>query len=50
VVTDARGRYLRLCPDILTTDDELERAAAILGEIVGKGNAHGDRPRPAAAH
>jgi kynureninase len=33
VVTDARGPYLRLCPDILTTDDELVRAAAMLGEI-----------------
>jgi len=27
VVTDARGRYLRLCPDILTTDEELVTAA-----------------------
>ncbi len=27
VVTDARGRYLRLCPDILTTDAELVAAA-----------------------
>jgi kynureninase len=27
VVTDARGRYLRLCPDILTTVADLERAA-----------------------
>ncbi len=27
VVTDARGRYLRLCPDVLTTDAELVRAA-----------------------
>jgi hypothetical protein len=27
VVTDARGRYLRLCPDVLTTDDELVAAA-----------------------
>jgi kynureninase len=33
IVTDARGRYLRLCPDILTTDDELLRAAEALGEI-----------------
>ncbi len=30
IVTDARGRYLRLCPDILTTDDELARAANVL--------------------
>jgi kynureninase len=27
VVTDARGSYLRLCPDILTTDEELVTAA-----------------------
>ena len=27
VITDARGRYLRLCPDILTTDAELVAAA-----------------------
>ena len=30
VDVDARGRYLRLCPDILTTDDELVRAADAL--------------------
>ncbi len=30
VVTDARGRYLRLCPDVLTTDAErVARDAAI---------------------
>jgi kynureninase len=33
IVTDARGRYLRLCPDILTTDEDLVRAAAALGGI-----------------
>jgi kynureninase len=27
IVVDARGRYLRFCPDCLTTDDELVRAA-----------------------
>jgi kynureninase len=27
IVTDARGRYLRFCPDVLTTDDELVQAA-----------------------
>jgi len=26
VITDARGRYLRFCPDLLTTDDEMVRA------------------------
>lgn len=30
VVTDARGPWLRLCPDVLTTDDELARAADAL--------------------
>ena len=27
VVTDARGRFLRLCPDLLTTEAEIARAA-----------------------
>ena len=27
IVVDARGRYLRFCPDCLTTDEELVRAA-----------------------
>ena len=30
VVTDARGTYLRLCPDLLTTDAEMTAAAAAL--------------------
>ncbi len=33
VITDARGRYLRFCPDILTTDDELVAAADALAAI-----------------
>jgi kynureninase len=33
IVTDARGEWLRLCPDALTTGAELERAAAALAEI-----------------
>ncbi|HKU85173.1 MAG TPA: aminotransferase class V-fold PLP-dependent enzyme, partial [Casimicrobiaceae bacterium] len=33
VATDARGRYLRLCPDILTTGAEMARAAEALREI-----------------
>ncbi len=33
VVTDARGRWLRLCPDVLTTEAELVRAAAMLAEV-----------------
>jgi hypothetical protein len=32
-VTDARGPYLRLCPDAVTRDADLARAAAALGEI-----------------
>jgi kynureninase len=32
VVTDARGEFLRLCPDILTTSDELLRAADALAQ------------------
>jgi kynureninase len=34
VVGDARGPWLRLCPDILTTDDELQRAAVIVARVV----------------
>jgi len=33
VITDARGSWLRLCPDILTTSEEIERTARTLGEI-----------------
>lgn len=32
--TDARSGHVRLCPDLLTTRDELSRAASILGECV----------------
>ena len=34
VKTDARGDYLRLCPDILNAREELERAAATLGALL----------------
>jgi kynureninase len=34
VITDARGPWLRLCPDVLTTDDELVRAADALSAVV----------------
>ena len=34
--TDARGEYLRLCPDILNPEAELAEAATRLGEIVRK--------------
>ncbi len=33
IVVDARGRYLRLCPDILTTDAELDAAFKALAAI-----------------
>jgi kynureninase len=33
IVTDARGGYLRLCPDVLTTEMELRTAAGALAEI-----------------
>jgi len=35
VKTDARGGYLRLCPDVLNSDEALERAAEVLGEVLG---------------
>ena len=33
IVTDARGRYLRMCPDVLTTGDELVAAADALARV-----------------
>ena len=33
VVADSRGEHLRLCPDVLTTDDEMVRAVEILASI-----------------
>jgi len=33
IVTDARGEHLRLCPDVLTTETELDTAAGALAEI-----------------
>jgi kynureninase len=32
IITDARGRYLRLCPDFLNSEEELASAAAVLQE------------------
>ena len=34
VNTDARGPYVRLCPDILTTDDELRDAAMRIAKVM----------------
>ncbi len=30
IVTDARGEWLRLCPDVLTTEEELRRAVTLV--------------------
>lgn len=35
IICDARGEWLRLCPDCLTRDEELRLAAAALGKILG---------------
>lgn len=34
IVSDARGEWLRLCPDCLTRDEELRRAAGELGDVL----------------
>ena len=34
IICDARGEWLRLCPDCLTRDEELRYAAATLGRIL----------------
>ena len=34
IICDARGQWLRLCPDCLTRDEELRRAAAALGKLL----------------
>src|SRR3954468_12091375 len=34
VKTDARGEYLRICPDFLNTRDELQTAAARVAELI----------------
>ncbi len=34
VKTDARGEYLRICPDYLNSREEVERAAATLGSLL----------------
>jgi len=36
IVADARGERLRLCPDVLTTDEQLVRAADALGAIAAR--------------
>ena len=34
VITDARGCYLRLCPDVLTTDEEVVRAVETAAHLL----------------
>ena len=34
IICDARGEWLRLCPDCLTRDEELQCAAAALGKLL----------------
>jgi kynureninase len=34
IICDARGQWLRLCPDCLTRDEELRGAAAALGKLL----------------
>jgi len=34
IKADVRGEYLRLCPDILNSREELERAAATLRALL----------------
>ncbi len=43
IATDARGEWLRLTPDVLTTDAELEAAATALAEIAKRGNPSASR-------
>ena len=44
IITDARGKYLRLCPDYLTTDAEMRRTATALASVLAVSNA----PHPGA--
>jgi kynureninase len=37
IICDARGQWLRLCPDCLTRDEELRCAAAALGKLLRAG-------------
>lgn len=41
IVSDARGEWLRLCPDCLTRDEELRQAAAAMGTGRPGGRAFG---------
>lgn len=43
VNTDARGGHVRLCPDILNTRAELDRAAAIIADVIARRAAPASR-------
>ncbi|MBV8437987.1 MAG: aminotransferase class V-fold PLP-dependent enzyme [Silvibacterium sp.] len=34
IICDARGEWLRLCPDCLTRDEEMRRAASVLSDLL----------------
>ncbi len=36
VKTPPRGEYLRLCPDILNRDEDLQAAARVVGNVLGE--------------
>jgi kynureninase len=40
IICDARGQWLRLCPDCLTRDEDLRCAAAALGRLLPAGTNH----------
>ena len=35
VIADARGARIRLCPDVLTTTDEIDLSAGVLVDALG---------------
>jgi hypothetical protein len=39
IVADARGPFLRLCPDVLTSSGEVERAARDVASVVKSARA-----------
>jgi kynureninase len=39
IISDARGKYLRLCPDYLTTDAEMRRTATALASVLAVSDA-----------
>jgi kynureninase len=43
VNSDARGGHVRLCPDILNTTEQLDRAASIIARVSGRSDSAGSR-------